>query len=92
MKHQGQFKRADHFREHRKVQTLIADLQRIVNILDADIDFEEQQVGITDLASPEYPSLARALRARRDNLSATIHDLQSSLKKGDRWTDGSILV
>ena len=76
MKHQGQFKRADHFCEHRKVQTLIADLQRIVNILDADIDFEEQQIGVTDLASPEYPILARALRARRDNLSATIYDLK----------------
>lgn len=91
MKHHGQFQCADHFRERRQVQTLIADLQRIVDILDADIGFEEQQVGVTDLASPEYP-MARALRARRDNLSATICDLLSSLSKATAGATARSLV
>jgi hypothetical protein len=76
MKHQGQFKRSDHFRERTQVRTLIADLQRIVDILDADIEFEEQQAGVTDLARPDYPVRARELRARRDNLSGTISGLR----------------
>lgn len=76
MKHQGQIKRADHFRERTQVRTLIADLQRIIDILDADIELEEQQAGVTDLARREYPVLARALRARRDNLSETISGLR----------------
>lgn len=92
MKHQGQFKRSDHFRERTQVRTLIADLQRIVYILDAEIEFEERQAGVTDLARPEYPVLARELRARRDNLSGTISGLQSSLAKATAGSTAPSLV
>ena len=68
-------------RERTQVQTLIADLDRIAQILDADIEFQEREAGVADLTCSEYPVPARALRARRDNLSETISALQSSLAK-----------
>jgi hypothetical protein len=34
---------------------------------------------MSDLALPEYPALARALRARRDNLLETISVLRQQL-------------
>ena len=79
MKHQGHFKRADAVREAVQTATLIADLNRIVAILDVDIASEEQQAGVADLTRSEYPVLARALRARRDNLLETIGELRHRL-------------
>ena len=46
---------------------------------DADIAAEEEQVGVVDLTRPEYPLLARKLRARRDNLLETVGQLRQRL-------------
>lgn len=78
MRHQGQFKKFEPVRDHRRLETLIADLRRVVAILDAEIEFEEQQAGVPDIARPEYPVFARSLRARRHNLTGTISALQNS--------------
>jgi hypothetical protein len=51
-------------------------LQRLVQLLDVDIDLEEQRTGIFDLASRNYSTVAQDLRARRDNLMATITRLE----------------
>ena len=40
--------------------------------LNIDIANEEELTGIEDMADPEYSIVARTLRARRDNLAATI--------------------
>lgn len=88
MKHQGHFKRSDHSRLRTQVRTLIADLQRIVDILDAEIEFEERQAAVTDLARPGYPVVARELRARRDNPSGTISGLRPPLKKSSTAANG----
>jgi hypothetical protein len=79
MKHQGHLKRTDQLREATQARTLIADLFRIVEILNVDIASEEQAAGVTDPAGSKYPVLARALRARRDNLLDTISALQQRL-------------
>jgi hypothetical protein len=79
MKQQVRFKRAAADREATQTRTLIADLYRIVAILDADIAAEEEQVGVVDLTRPEYPLLARKLRARRDNLLETVGQLRQRL-------------
>ena len=79
MKQQVHFKRAAADREATQTRTLIADLYRIVAILDADIAAEEEQVGVVDLTRPEYPLLARKLRARRDNLLETVGQLRQRL-------------
>lgn len=62
-----------------KTLTLIGDLSRIVDILNVDIASEEEATGATDHAQPEYPMIARALRARRENLLATISALRQQL-------------
>jgi hypothetical protein len=54
----------------------IGDLRRLVRLLDNDIKFEEEQTGISDLANSGYSVTARQLRARRDNLAATIFELE----------------
>ena len=63
-------------REVTQAKALITDLYRLVDVLSVDIDFREQEAGVTDLARPEYPAVARAMRARRDNLLETISALR----------------
>jgi hypothetical protein len=70
-------------REVTQAKALIADLYRLVAVLNVDIDFREQEAGVTDLARPEYPALARTLRARRDNLLETISVLRQRASRSD---------
>ena len=58
---------------------MIADLSRIVEILNVAIACSEQDAGVSDIARPEYPALTRTLRARRDNLLETISALRKQL-------------
>jgi hypothetical protein len=60
-----------------QIATLI--LSRTVDILTADIEDEEARVGARDLLDPTYPVLARSLRARTDNIRATIASLEALL-------------
>ena len=53
----------------------IGDLRRSARLLDNDINFEEERTGIVDPANSGYSVTARQLRARRDNLAATIFEL-----------------
>jgi hypothetical protein len=48
-----------------------------VDILTADIEHEESRVGVRDMSDPGYPVLARSLRARRENIGATIAMLEN---------------
>jgi hypothetical protein len=66
-----------------KLRALIADLQLRAQVLGMDIHDEEQRTRIFDVANVAYPTLARNLRTRRDNLLATIKVLQSQLAKTD---------
>ena len=62
-----------------KLRALVADLHSRVQVFDTDIHDEEQRTNIFDTASVAYPTLARNLRARRDNLLTTIRMLESHL-------------
>jgi hypothetical protein len=53
-------------------------LTRSTHLLTADIELEEARTGVRDLKNPAYSTLARNLRARRDNLVATIAMLEAS--------------
>lgn len=55
---------------------LIAEITRVVDILNSDIADEEAKVGVTDPARPEYSVIARSLVARRANLTSTITSLK----------------
>jgi len=60
-----------------QIATLIGDLSRSVDILSADIEPEEARAGVRDVSDPTYPVLARSLRARRENIGATIAMLEN---------------
>jgi hypothetical protein len=79
MKHQRHFESHAPSREALQTRTLIADIYRVVQILDSDIAAEEQQAGLFDRCQAEYPMLARTLAARRDNLKGTIAALEKRL-------------
>lgn len=79
MKQQRHPRSVSELREANQATTLIADLSRIVDILNVDIASCEQEAEVSDLACPEYPVLARTLRARRDNLLETISVLRQRL-------------
>jgi len=60
-----------------QIATLTGDLSRSMDLLTADIEREEERVGVRDLRDPAYPVLARSLRARRENIVATIASLEA---------------
>jgi hypothetical protein len=66
-----------------KLRALVADLHLRAQVLDTDIHDEEQRTGIFDVANVAYSILAQNLRARRDNLLATIRVLESHLPETD---------
>jgi hypothetical protein len=70
-----------------QIATLIGSLSRSVALLTADIEHEETRVGVRDLSDPAYPVLARSLRARRDNIRATIAMLENLRVPKDRAID-----
>jgi hypothetical protein len=88
MKHQRHFGSATLSRETVQTRSLIADISRIVQILDSDIATEEGQARVFDPSQAEYPILARTLATRRDNLKETIAALERRLSDlpADRMT------
>jgi hypothetical protein len=63
-----------------RLDGLIADLWWRVRLLNTDILEEEAKAGVFDAQEPGYPLLAANLRARRDNLVATIGILEQRAK------------
>jgi hypothetical protein len=66
-------------REAIQIQKMIADLDRIVELLDYGITTEEERVRISDRSDAACPILARMMAARRDNLRKTITALKQRL-------------
>jgi hypothetical protein len=60
-----------------QTRQLIADIRRVVDILNVDIAEEETQTGVSDPALPEYSIVARALSTRRENLESTLAVLEA---------------
>lgn len=54
------------------MKSMIADLERIVQVLNIDICTAEEAARVFDRTSPNYPILAQTLIGRRDNLNSTI--------------------
>jgi hypothetical protein len=63
-----------------QLHALISDLRWRARLLEADILDEEKKTGVSDPANLSYPILATTLKARRDNLLATVATLQSRLE------------
>jgi hypothetical protein len=70
-------------REAALIWKMIGELDRSVQLLNADIVDEELRVRIFDRSDLAYPTLARSLGERRDNLLDTIAALRERLPKLD---------
>jgi hypothetical protein len=79
MKHQRHFDPNDASREMARISALISDLDRVVRILDSDIETEEERARVSNRFSSAYPIIARTQAARRDNLKETIAALERRL-------------
>jgi len=84
MKHQRHFGIATPARDALQTRELIADIGRVVQILDSDIAAEEEQARVFDRSRIDYPILARTLATRRDNLLGTIAALELRFSKLDQ--------
>jgi ABC-type transporter Mla subunit MlaD len=51
-----------------------------VDILSAHIEHEETRTGVREVCDPAYPVLARGLRARRENIGASIAVLEAAVQ------------
>ena len=66
-------------REATTIGAMIADMQRIVEILDSSVSAEEERTRFRDRTDGRYPILARQFAERRDNLKVTIAALEARL-------------
>ena len=69
-------------RDMAQIEALIRRLARTADVVDADIKHEEQIAFVSDPRDPAYPMLARTLKARRDNLRASIVSLRALVNPG----------
>ena len=72
-----------------QLHALISDLRWRIQLLDADILEEERKAGVSNATDLAYPMLALTLRARRNNLAATVTTLQKQLDAIAPATDWS---
>lgn len=81
MKQKRHFENADltAVRDTATIGAMIADMQRVVQVLDSDVSTEEELSRIRDRSDARYPIIARQLAARRDNLKVTIAALEARL-------------
>ena len=77
MKHQRHFESSTVSREALQIGELIADLDRIVRLLNSDIAAEEEKAKASYLSHPTI--IAMNLAARRSNLMDTIALLEQRL-------------
>jgi hypothetical protein len=81
MKHARHFENVNRTstREAESIGTMIADMRRVVQVLDCDVQTEEERSWIFNRSNANYPMLARTLVARRENLKVTIAALEARL-------------
>ncbi|MBM3652885.1 MAG: flagellar export protein FliJ [Alphaproteobacteria bacterium] len=62
---------------------MIAEFTRMANELEREIGQEERRANISDLNHVAYPTYARAARARRENILASINELRGQLDEAE---------
>lgn len=74
------FKHEERRRQVADIETMIADLLKKQDELEAHIRMEESRNGISDPSHYNYSTSAKASRARRDNLLLSIGELKDQLE------------
>lgn len=85
--HTTEMQRFDYDEKRQQVSDLelmITDFKRTASELDQQVKIEQQSCGITDVTHYAYPTFARAALARRDNLLASVADLEKRLARAHR--------
>ncbi len=62
-----------------EIETMIGEFNTMAADLDHQIAVEQERVGITDVNHYAYPTFAKAAKARRDNLAASVGGLEAKL-------------
>ena len=75
----ARFKLQERQRQAMGLESMIAEFLRKQDDLDALINAEEARSGVTDPEHFNYPTTAKAARARRDNLLDSVADLNDQL-------------
>jgi flagellar export protein FliJ len=78
-----QFNRRQADKKRRRVMQIkatIAEFESMAASLDHEIRVEQERVGICDPTHFAYPTYAKALLARRDNLKRSMDELKSQLE------------
>jgi flagellar FliJ protein len=68
-------------RQVSQIEMMIAEFTRMIGDLDEQIVSEQNRVGIHDITHFAYPTFARAAIQRRDNLRASVHELEEKLDR-----------
>ena len=63
------------------IEMMMADFRRKQDDLDQQIAYEEQKTGVSDPTHFNYSMTAKSIRKRRENLLATVDDLQAQLDR-----------
>ena len=66
-----------------QLNAMIAEFTRMANELDREIGQEERRANIDDPAHFAYPTYARAARARRDNIMASLGELRGQVDEAE---------
>ena len=61
------------------LETMIGDFERMATDLERQIQVEQERAGVSDVNHFAYPTFAKAAIQRRDNLIASVDDLQAKL-------------
>ncbi len=77
--HQSEMQSRVAAREAAQISTMMADLARVVEILDSEIAAEERRARISDPSNIAYPIAALTWSARRENIKTTMSVLASRL-------------
>lgn len=61
------------------IEAMVADFERMATDLERQIEVEQERAGVSDVNHYAYPTFAKAAIQRRDNLKASVDDLQGQL-------------
>lgn len=71
--------------EHRQkvsdIESMINDFKQMAADLERQIEVEQERAGVSDVNHYAYPTFAKAAIQRRDNLGASIGDLEAKLEQ-----------
>jgi len=61
------------------LEIMIQEFRRMADDLNRQVELEQQKAGISDVNHYAYPTFAKAALQRRDNLIASLEDLEAKL-------------